>query len=139
VCLEVLVQIAEGVPGRIGAKRLGQISGLVVTSARPHSKPALDLSVSGHCSCGFLGKGRSHDQGVWELDLEQVPKLAAAVLALNSEARKYRLLAHWLGGDTDRTERRITGGELLKLVESSQLGDNVIYRTWSDPRAPERC
>jgi hypothetical protein len=136
VCLEVLVQIADGAPGRISAKRLGELSGLVVTSARLDQKPALHLSVSGHCSCGFLAKARRHDRGEWELDPEHVPKLAAAIQALNSEARKYRLVAHWLGGDTDRTERRITGRELLKQVESGELGDNVVYRTWSDPRSP---
>lgn len=39
---------------------------------------------------------------------------------------------HWLGGETERAERRITGKESLRLVEENQLGDNVIYRTWSD-------
>jgi hypothetical protein len=127
--VEILVQIADGAPGRISAKRLGELSGLVATGSRLDGKPALHLSVAGGCSCGFLAARRDHHEGFWELDSAQVPKLLAAVRALNSEAHKYRLVAHWLGGETARTEQHNTGQELLKLVEDHRLGDNVVYRT----------
>jgi hypothetical protein len=131
MCLEVLVQIADGAPGRIGAKRLGELAGLVVTSGRLNDKPALHLSVTGGCSCDFLARGPHTHSGSWNLNSEHLPKLAAAIRALNTEARKYRFLAHWLGGDSKRSEVRVSGAELLDLVESNQLGDNVVYRTWS--------
>lgn len=131
MCLELVIQIADGAPGRISAKRLADLSGLVVKATRLDDKPALHLSVSGGCSCGFLARGPHQHEGLWEFDPDQIPKLAAAVRALNAEARKYRLLAHWLGGDTVRTEQRVSGADLLGLVESSRLADNVIYRTWS--------
>jgi hypothetical protein len=94
--------------------------------------PALHFSVSGGCSCELLARGPHKHEGIWELDPTQLAKLAVAIRALNSEARKYRFVAHLLGGETERTERRITGKELLRLVEENQVGDNVIYRTWSD-------
>jgi hypothetical protein len=132
MCLEVLAQIADTAPGKIGAKRLGELSGLVISSSRLDGLPALHFSVSGGCSCEFLARGPHKHVGTWELDPTQLAKLAVAIRALNSEARKYRFVAHWLGGETERTERRITGKELLRLVEENQVGDNVIYRTWSD-------
>ena len=132
MCLEVLAQIADNAPGRIGAKRLGELSGLMISSSRLDGLPALHFSVSSGCSCEFLASGPHKHEGIWELDPMQLAKLAVAIRALNSEARKYRFVARWLGGETERTERRITGKELLKLVEENQVGDNVIYRTWSD-------
>jgi len=134
VCLEVLVQIADGAPGRIGGKRLAELSGLVVTSSRLDEKPALHLSVSGGCSCAFLAKRARHRNNTWDLEPEHVPKLLAAIRALNSEAQKYRLVACWLNGDVERTEQRTTGAKLLQLVGSNQLGENVVYRTWHELR-----
>ena len=131
MCLEVLIQISERAPGRIAAKRLSELSGLVATSSRLDDKSALHLSVSGGCSCEFLARGPHKHEGTWDLDPSHIPKLAAAVRALNSEVRKYRLVAHWLGGDTQRTETRVAGKDLLELVESNRLGDNIVYRTWS--------
>jgi hypothetical protein len=131
MCLEVLVLISENAPGRIGANRLGEISGLVVKSSNLDGRPALHLSVSGGCSCEFLAKGPHRHDGTWELDPAQLPKLAAAIRALNTEARKYRFIAHWMGGDTERTEQRVSGRELLRAVEENRVGDNVMYRTWS--------
>jgi hypothetical protein len=131
MCLEVLVQIADGAPGRIGAKRLGELAGLVVSSSRFDGKPAMHLSVSGGCSCEFLATGPHQHAGIWELDPAHLSKLAAAARALNSEVRKYRLVAHWLGGDTERTEARVSGDELVSLIERNQLADNVVYRTWA--------
>ena len=130
MCLDVLVQIAEDAPRRISAKRLGEVAGLVVKSTRLNDKPALHLSVSGGCSCEFLARGPHQHSGTWELDPAQIPKLAAAIQALNSEAQKYRFLAHWLGGDTPRTEMRVSGAELAQLVEANHVGDNVMYRVW---------
>ena len=89
MCLEVLVQISENAPGRIGAKRLGEISGLVVKRSNLDRRPALHLTVSGGCSCEFLARGPHQHEGTWELDPVQLPKLAAAIRALNAEARKY--------------------------------------------------
>ena len=132
MCLEVLVQIPENAPGRIGAKRLGEISGLVVKSSNLDGRPALHLSVSGGCSCEFLARGTHHHGGTWELDPAQLPKLAAALRALSTEARKYRFIVHWIGGDTERTEQRVSGRELLRAVEENRVRDNVMYRTWSD-------
>lgn len=132
MCLEVLAQIADNAPGRIGAKRLGELSGLVISSSRLAGLPALHFSVSGGCSCEFLARGPHKHKGTWELDPKQLEKLAVAIVVLNSEARKYRFVAHWIGGETERAEQRITGKELLSLVEENQVGDNVVYRTWSD-------
>jgi hypothetical protein len=85
--------------------------------------------------CSIYGRhphrGPHQHEGIWELDTKQLPKLAVAIRALNGEARKYRFVAHWLGGETERTEQRITGEELLRLVEANQVRDNVVYRTWS--------
>jgi hypothetical protein len=134
MCFELLVQIADSAPGRLRAKRLEQLSGLVVTGSRLDEKPALHLSVSGGCSCGFLAQGPNRHGGTWILNPEELPKLEAAIRALNTQAQKYRLVAHWLGGDVERTERHVSGAELLKVVENNQLCDNVVYRTWHDLR-----
>jgi hypothetical protein len=131
VCLQVLAQIADGAPGRIGPKRLSELSGLVVTASHLDDKPALHFSVSGGCSCDFLAKGPHKHNQVWELDPAHLPKLEAAILALNSEVEKYRFLARWLGGETQRSEKRLTGRDLLALVRGNQVSDNVVYRTWS--------
>jgi hypothetical protein len=127
-----LAQIADNAPGRIGAKRLGELSGLVVSSSHLDGLPALHFSVSGGCSCEFLARGPHKHKDTWELDPKQLAKLAVAIGVLNNEVRKYRFVAHWIGGETERTEQRVTGEELLRLVEESQVEDNVIYRTWSD-------
>ena len=132
MCLEVLAQIADNAPGTIGAKRLGELSGLVISSSRLDGRPALHFSVSGGCSCEFLARGSHEHKGTWELDPKQLSKLAVAIGVLNSEVRKCRFVAHWIGGETERTEQRIAGKELLRLVEENQVGDNVVYRTWSD-------
>ena len=134
MCFELLVQIAEGAPGRVGARQLEQLSGLVVTGSRLNKKPALHLSVSGGCSCGFLAQGPNRHGSKWILNPEELPKLEAAIRALNTQAQKYRLVAHWLGSDVERTEQHLTGAELLKVVENNQLCDNVVYRTWHDLR-----
>ena len=118
MCLEVLALIADTAPGRIGAKRLGELSGLVVSSSRLDGLPSLHFSVSGGCSCEFLAKGPHKHKGTWEFDPKQLAKLAVAIGVLNSEVRKYRFVAHWIGGETERTERQITGKELLRLVEA---------------------
>jgi hypothetical protein len=87
--------------------------------------------VNGGCSCDFLARGaHDYDDG-WQFDPGQVPKLSAAIQALNSEVKKYRFLAHWIGGDTPRSEVRITGKELLRLVNATAIQDNVVYRTWA--------
>jgi hypothetical protein len=57
MCLEVLAQVAENAPGKIGAKRLGELSGLVISNSRLDGFPALHFSVSGGCSCEFLARG----------------------------------------------------------------------------------
>jgi len=131
MCLEMVAQIADNAPGRLEAKRLSELSGLLISSSRLDGRSALHFSVSGGCSCEFLAKGAHQTAGTWELDPRQIPKLAAAIRALNSEARKYRFVAHWLGGETKRTEHRVAGEELLRLVEENRVGDNVLYRTWS--------
>jgi hypothetical protein len=97
MCLEVLAQIAENAPGRIGARRLGELSGLVISNSRLNDLPALHFSVSGGCSCEFLAKGPHKHEGTWELDPKQLPKIAVAIRALNSEVRKYRFVAHPTG------------------------------------------
>jgi hypothetical protein len=67
MCLEVLAQVAENAPGKIGAKRLGELSGLVISNSRLDGFPALHFSVSGGCS----------------------PQQAMAIKALNGEAREF--------------------------------------------------
>ena len=71
MCLEVLARIADNAPGRIGAKRLGELSGLMISSSRLDSLPALHFSVSGGCSCEFLARGPHKYEGIWELDPTQ--------------------------------------------------------------------
>src|SRR5688572_667339 len=106
MCLEVLAQVAEEAPGRLSAKRLAALSGLVVKAGEMDGKPALHLSVTGGCSCEFLAKGGATDEAAWDLDAEHRPKLEAAIRALSSEAKKFRLLLHWLGGETERRDIR---------------------------------
>jgi hypothetical protein len=37
----------------------------------------------------------------------------------------------WIAeSETPRTEVRVSGKELAKLVEDNQVGDNGAYRTW---------
>ena len=67
MCLEVLAQITDNAPGRIGAKRLGELSGLVISSSRLDGLPALHFSVSGGCSCEFLARGHHKQRGTWRL------------------------------------------------------------------------
>jgi hypothetical protein len=119
MCLELLIQTAEGAPGRIGAKRLSELSGLAVTPSRLDNKPALHISVSGGRSCEFPAKGAHKHQGVWEFDPMQIPKLTAAVRALNSEVRKYRLLAR-----TDRLVNRRGDGH-LHIFPTAQPGEKA--------------
>jgi hypothetical protein len=107
MCLEVLVQIHEDAPGRIGAKRLAGISGLVVRSATLDGQAALHLSVTGGCSCEFLAESASFDEATWDLEPAHRLKLETAVRALSSEAKRFRVLLHWLGGERGRAETRV--------------------------------
>src|SRR5688572_30199314 len=127
MCLEILIQIPENAPARIGAKRLGEISGLVVRSSTLDGQAALHLSVSGGCSREFLAKDATTDQATWELEPAHRPKLEAAIRAVSSETKKLRLLLHWLGGERSRTEVPITAKGLMNLLQSNSLGNNVIY------------
>jgi hypothetical protein len=127
MCLEILLQIPGNAPARISAKRLGETSGLVVRSTTLDGQAALHLSVSGGCSCEFLAKDASADQATWDLEPMHLPKLEAAVRALSLEARKYRLLLHWLGGERDRTEVPVSAKDLMNLLQSNSLSNNVLY------------
>lgn len=102
----------------------------MITSTRLDSKPALHFSVSGGCSCEFLAKGAPAEEESRTLNPEYLPKLAAAVKALCTEARKFRFLVHWLNGEVPRSEVRVAGKDLIALVEGNQVGNNVIYGTW---------
>jgi hypothetical protein len=127
MCLEILVQIHEDAPRRIGAKRLAGICGLVIRSAKLDGQAALHLSVTGGCSCEFLAESASFDEATWDLEPAHRSKLETAARALSSEAKKFRLLLHWLGGERARVETRVSAKELLRLMQANAVGNNVLY------------
>jgi len=106
MCLELLIQTAEGAPGRIGAKRLSELSGLAVTLRGSITNQPFTFPCPAAPRANF-GKGGSQTPGRMGVRSHADPKLTAAVRALNSEVRKYRLLAR-----TDRLVNRRGDGHL---------------------------
>ena len=128
MCLEALIQIDEQAPRRIGARRLSELSGLVITSASLDGTSALHVSVSGGCSCELLAKGANAEGPTWTLEPEYRPKLETLIRALASEAGKFRVLFHWLNGDIERTVARVGTKDFLKLLAADEIGNNVLYQ-----------
>ena len=131
MCLEILVRIDKEAAARISAKRLGRLVSLVVKSGTLDGEPALHLSVSGGCSCEFLSNEAPSDEPTWDLDATHREKLEAVVRTLSSEAKRFSVLFHWLSGEVERTEMRVSPAELMQALRSNAVGNNVLYRVGS--------
>ena len=123
------MQIGATAPVRVSAKRLGELTGLVVGRTRHNESSALHFSAGGGCSCDLLGKKSDPKFGTWRLNDEHLPKLAAAVRVLGKEAKHFVFLAWWLGGESEppRRAEHLSAAKLATLVERNTVGNNVVY------------
>jgi hypothetical protein len=127
MCLEIIATISPDAKGRISPSRLSELSGLSVTSRKNEEGSSLHFAVSSGCSCEFLSDTAEFESGVWALDPAHLSRLADAIRVLRTECGKFSFLAHWLGGERQRTSERIEASQLVKLVEENRVGNNVLY------------
>ncbi len=132
MCLEIVCIIAPSAEQSVSAGGLAKASGLSVSSIKFEGKKALHLSRTGGCSCDFLAENAGHEAEHWALDAEGLPSLVAAIKHLSGAARRFSVVAHWLGGDTERSALRIGVAELAKLVQRNHLGNNLVYHVGHD-------
>jgi hypothetical protein len=128
MCLEIIASIDPDAKGRVSASRLSELTGLSVTARRTGGAPSLHFSVGGGCSCDFLSDDAEFESDVWALEPAHATRLAEAIRTLRKQCEGFSFLAHWLGGERDRTSLDIGGSELVRLVEENRIGNNVLYR-----------
>ena len=87
----------------------------------------LHFSVTGGCSCEFLSDAAEFEAEVWALEPSHLSRLAETIRVLGTECGKFSFLAHWLGGERERTSERISSSGLAKLVEENRIANNVLY------------
>jgi hypothetical protein len=127
MCLEVLVQLDPTGPKPIGADRLEAVSGLKLRKVKLDGHTAFHVSTDGTCSCGFLSDDAVFDSDRWLFSAGQLQALTKLVEALKSEKVKFRFLAHWLGGERQRSAANVRIAELLADIRGNQIRNNVMY------------
>ena len=129
MCLEITATIAPGVT-RVSARRLSELTGLVVTSQGGADGASLHFSAAGGCSCDLLHDDADFDSDVWLLDAQHLPALARAVEILGKDCGKFRFRARWLDGRESGSTTRTTATALAALIEVNRLGNGVEYATY---------
>lgn len=127
MCLEIIATFSPSSKTRVSAERLSSVSGLVISSLKKDGKASLHFSVSGDCSCEFLGEGYSPADALWVLTPAHLPKLAEAVEFLGKNSSGFSLLVHWLNGETPQTENDTALKDLIKAIRDNRIGNNVLY------------
>ena len=128
MCLEIIVQISPDAKQRVSARRLSRETGLHVSKVTFENEPALHFSVSGGCSCEFLPQEYDPESPSWNLDPGHLQSLSRAVAILASEAGKFSFLVHFLGAERQRTHQTLGKAEFLRILETNQIGNNVLYQ-----------
>ena len=127
MCLEIVARIAPDAKNRISAKRLSELTGLVVTPCKTEGVAGLHFSVSGGCSCEFLADDADPEGETWLLSADRLPALSRAISSLTDECGKFDFIARWLDGEPPARSERIAGSALAKLVSANAIGNNVRY------------
>jgi len=127
MCLVILAQITKTSKKRIGAKRLAERTGLYVTKKKLNGETALHFSVSGGCSCEFLGKAYDAEASVWTLDPEHLDKLHNAVSILGKETDSFSFIAFFLGSERPEEARESTLQELKNDIKNNRVRNNALY------------
>lgn len=128
MCLELLAVVRSTEKIRASAKRLSEASGLRVTNTKFDGGAALHFSVTGGCSCEFLGARAEPECSEWALEGKHLPALASAVEWLGTECRGFSFLAHWLNGEQPRTTEAVSRAALVARIRENRVGNNVLYR-----------
>ncbi len=127
MCLEVIAIVSSDAAASVSASKLAEVSGMVVKSQTFEGRKALHLSLNGGCSCDLLSDAADWEADSWALLPESLPKLEAAFCHLASHAKRFSVLAHWLGGERPRSSVRVGASQLAKLVHANDVGNNVLY------------
>jgi hypothetical protein len=125
MCIEVFAVAAEA--GKVSARRLSAISGLVVTKKNRPVKDALHFSRKPGCSCSLLSDTADWGRDTWALEPEVVEGLAAALSAIHEEAGGLSFQALWIG-DKVATEECVPLKELLRDVRANKVKNRHVYR-----------
>lgn len=128
MCLELVAVINPISKVRVSAKHLSEASGLRVTNTKFKGEAALHFSVTGGCSCEFLGDNAELDGSEWALEEKHLPALASAVELLGTESKKFSIVAYWLNGEKQRTVEAVSKAALVARIRENRLGNNVLYR-----------
>jgi hypothetical protein len=126
MCLEIIATISADAKARVSARRLSELTGLIVTSRKFEAASCLHFSVTGGCSCEFLSEEAEFDRETWALAGEHLIPLEKAVRVLADECGRFSFLAHWLGGEPDRRSATVSSSNLIRLVNENQIGNNVL-------------
>ncbi len=127
MCLEIVVTLAADAETSVSARSLAGQSGLVVKDQVFEGKKSLQLSRAGGCSCDFLSDAADFDAEHWALEPEALPAFGAAAAHLARVAKRFSVVAHWLGGDRPRRSVHIGAAAFERLVLDNRVGNNVLY------------
>jgi hypothetical protein len=105
-----------------------------VTSPRSAGgQPVLHFSVTGGCSCEFLGDDAEFEAEVRALAPSHLSTLGTAVSVLASECKSFSFVVRWLSGEGARKTERLSAGALLGLIRDSRVANNVLYVVGQGP------
>jgi hypothetical protein len=127
MCLEVLVQLDAHTPRNIGAAKLELVSGLKLHKMKFERENAFHISTDGGCSCGLLGDAAEFEAETWSLDAANLEGLAAIIDTLSREKIPFRFIAHWLGGERQRTDMEARPAELAAAIRENRVLNNTLY------------
>jgi hypothetical protein len=125
MCIEVFAVAAE--TGKISARRLSEVSGLVVTKKNRPMNDALHFSREPGCSCSLLSDAADPDGTTWALEPDVLEGLAKALSVIHSEAGGVTFQALWIG-DTIATEERVPLKGLLRDVRANKVKNRHAYK-----------
>jgi len=125
MCIEIFAVAADA--GKVSARRLSEISVLVVTKKNRPVKDALHFSREPGCSCSLLSDTSDSGGDTWALESEVVDGLAAALSAIHADAGGLTFQALWIG-DKVATEERVPLKELLRDVRANRIKNRHVYQ-----------
>lgn len=126
MCIEVSAVPTE--PGRVSARRLADVSGLVVTKCGRPVPGSLHFAKERGCGCSLLGDSADWESATWDFAPEVLEGLARALETLHADAKGFSFQALWAGDEVE-TEAHVPLKEVLRDVRANRIRNKHVYRT----------
>jgi hypothetical protein len=124
MCFELAM--TPGATGKVSARALESVSGLVVTETDQPFKSSFVFGREPGCSCALMSDEADPDGPVWALEPAVLGGLAAAAELLATRAAGVRLQAVWMG-ESVQAQERIELKWLLHLIRHNAIGNRHAY------------